>query len=128
MRDNVSQSVPQFVITNDDHYCNACSVYMHIIERSGNGIFHVFEDARMYGLRDPEIRIFGTPFHYSSHLKSVEPNPLGMVISAARTMENQSSVSKRNESQCEPQNDTQNEPQNGSKTGSHVYLSSFVHN
>ncbi len=35
--------------------------YMHIIERWGSGIPRVFEDARMYGLGDPEIKDLAPP-------------------------------------------------------------------
>ena len=86
--------------------------YMHIIEKWGSGIPRVFEDARMYGLGDPEIKDFGTSFRISLHRKPFETDPFGVVNPSARTIESQSSVSKRNESQSEPQNDTQNESQN----------------
>jgi len=80
---------------------------IHIIERSGSGIYRVFEDAHMYGLLDPEIMIFDTLFQYSIHRKPVEPDPFGAIIPATRTIESQNTVSKRNESQNEPLNDTQ---------------------
>lgn len=55
--------------------------YMHIIEKWGSGIPRVFEDARMYGLGDPEIKDFGTSFRVSMHRKPFETDPFGVVIS-----------------------------------------------
>ena len=89
--------------------------YMHIIERWGSGIPRVFEDARMYGLGDPEIKDFGTSFRISLHRKPFETDPFGVVNPSARTIESQNSVSKRNESQSETQNDTQNDTQSESQ-------------
>ena len=89
--------------------------YMHIIERWGSGIPRVFEDARMYGLGDPEIKDFGTSFRVSLHRKPFETDPFGVVNPSTRTIESQNSVSKRNESQSEPQNDTQNDTQSESQ-------------
>ena len=53
---------------------------MHIIERWGSGIPRVFEDARMYGLGDPEIKDFGTSFRISLHRKPFETDSFGVVI------------------------------------------------
>ena len=57
--------------------------YMHIIERWGSGIPRVFEDARMYGLGDPEIKDFGTSFRISLHRKPFETDPFGVVNPSA---------------------------------------------
>ncbi len=54
--------------------------YMHIIEKWGSGIPRVFEDARMYGLGDPEIKDFGTSFRVSIHRKPFETDPFGVVM------------------------------------------------
>ena len=70
--------------------------YMHIIERWGSGIPRVFEDARMYGLGDPEIKDFGTSFRISLHRKPFETDPFGVVIpskEAENEVQHQSSAS-----------------------------------
>ena len=103
------------LIEGNSRVCNiaigAAFQYMHIIERWGSGIPRVFEDARMYGLGDPEIKDFGTSFRVSLHRKPFETDPFGVVNPSTRTIESQNSVSKRNESQSETQNDTQNDTQ-----------------
>lgn len=70
--------------------------YMHIIERWGSGIPRVFEDARMYGLGDPEIKDFGTSFRVSLHRKPFETDPFGVVI-PKNDAEHQSSASNEAE-------------------------------
>ncbi|MBR3106360.1 MAG: hypothetical protein IKH30_04130 [Clostridia bacterium] len=70
----------------------AAFLYMHIIEKWGSGIPHVFEDARMYGLGDPEIKDFGTSFRVSMHRKSFETDPFGVVM-PKNEAEHQSSAS-----------------------------------
>lgn len=70
--------------------------YMHIIERWGSGIPRVFEDARMYGLGDPEVKDFGTSFRISLHRKPFETDPFGVVIpskDAKNDVQHQSSAS-----------------------------------
>ena len=69
---------------------------MHIIERWGSGIPRVFEDARMYGLGNPEIKDFGTSFRISLHRKPFETDPFGVVIpskEAEHEVQHQSSAS-----------------------------------
>lgn len=73
---------------------------MHIIERWGSGIPRVFEDARMYGLGDPEIKDSGTSFRISLHRKPFETDPFGVVIpskDAKNDAQHQSSASNEAE-------------------------------
>ena len=56
----------------------------------------VFEDARMFGLGDPEIKDFGTSFRVSLHRKPFETDPFGVVIpskEAEHEVQHQSSAS-----------------------------------
>lgn len=80
--------------------------YMHIIEKWGRGIPRVFEDARMYGLGDPEIKDFGTSFRVSMYRKPFETDPFGVVIPSETPIGNHKNVLSVNDSQNGIQNDT----------------------
>ena len=54
----------------------AAFFYMHIIEKWGSGIPRIFEDAKLYGLRKPEIKDFGTSFRISIYRQSFETDPM----------------------------------------------------
>ena len=85
--------------------------YMHIIEKWGSGIPRVFEDARMYGLGDPEIKDFGTSFRVSIHRKPFETDPFGVVMPSKTPIENQKNTLSVNDSQSDTQNESQNDTQ-----------------
>ena len=85
--------------------------YMHIIEKWGSGIPRVFEDARMYGLGDPEIKDFGTSFRVSLHRKPFETDPFGVVIPSDSPIRNQKTILSVNGSQNDTQNESQNDTQ-----------------
>lgn len=87
--------------------------YMHIIEKWGSGIPRVFEDARMYGLGDPEIKDFGTSFRVSLHRKPFETDPFGVVIPSDSPIENQKNILSVKNSQNDTQNESQNDTQKG---------------
>ncbi len=56
---------------------------MHIIERWGSGIPRVFEDARLYGLGEPEIKDFGTSFRISIRRNAFKTDPFGVIAPAS---------------------------------------------
>ena len=56
---------------------------MHIIERWGSGIPRVFEDARLYGLGEPEIKDFGTSFRISIRRNAFKTDPFGVTAPAS---------------------------------------------
>jgi len=81
---------------------SAAFQYMHIIERWGSGIPRVFEDTRMYGLGDPEIKDFGTSFRISIHRKPFNTDPFGVVIPSREVkneVQHQSSASNEAQKQ-----------------------------
>lgn len=70
--------------------------YMHIIEKWGSGIPRVFEDTRMYGLGEPEIKDFGTSFRVSMFRRPFKTDQFGVIVpknDAQRAVEHQSSAS-----------------------------------
>ena len=89
--------------------------YMHIIEKWGSGIPRVFEDARMYGLGDPEIKDFGTSFRVSMHRKPFETDPFGVVM-PKNDAEHQSSASNEAEHDAKEASSASNEAQIKAKT------------
>lgn len=62
---------------------SAAFFYMHIIERWGSGIPRVFEDARLYGLGEPEIKDFGTSFRISIRRNAFKTDPFGVIAPAS---------------------------------------------
>ena len=58
--------------------------YMRIIEKWGTGIPRIFEDARTYGLGEPELRDFGTSFRISLRRKPFETDLFGVISPAVR--------------------------------------------
>ena len=88
--------------------------YMHIIERWGSGIPRVFEDTRMYGLGDPEIKDFGTSFRISIHRKPFNIDPFGVVIPSREVkneVQHQSSASNEAEHDAKVRSSASNEAQ-----------------
>ena len=62
---------------------SAAFFYMHIIERWGSGIPRVFEDARLYGLGEPEIKDFGTSFRISIRRNAFKTDSFGVIAPAS---------------------------------------------
>ena len=67
--------------------------YMHIIEKWGTGIPRVFKEAADYGLREPELKDFGTSFRINLFRKPFETDPFGVVHPWENDAEHQSSAS-----------------------------------
>ena len=53
--------------------------YMHIIEKWGTGIPRIYNEAREYGLKEPELIDFGTSFRIAIYRKDVETDVYGIV-------------------------------------------------
>ena len=53
--------------------------YMHIIEKWGTGIPRIYQDAKEYGLLDPELKDFGTSFRISIYRKVAETDVFGVI-------------------------------------------------
>ena len=85
--------------------------YMHIIEKWGTGIPRILKEAAEYGLREPELKDFGTSFRINIFRKPFETDLFGVVNPAAEKNEGQKGPLGDNVPQNVPQNDTQNVPQ-----------------
>ena len=59
--------------------------YMHIIEKWGTGIPRIFKEAKEYGLREPELKDFGTSFRINIFRKEAETDVYGVLGPAAAT-------------------------------------------
>ncbi len=53
--------------------------YMHIIEKWGTGIPRIYQEAKEYGLQEPELKDFGTSFRISIYRKAAETDVFGVV-------------------------------------------------
>ena len=53
--------------------------YMHIIEKWGTGIPRIYQDAKEYGLQEPELKDFGTSFRISIYRKEAETDVFGVI-------------------------------------------------
>ena len=51
--------------------------YMHIIEKWGTGIPRILKEAAEYGLKEPELKDFGTSFRINIFRKPFETDLLG---------------------------------------------------
>lgn len=67
--------------------------YMHIIEKWGTGIPRILKEAAEYGLREPELKDFGTSFRINIFRKPFETDPFGVVQPQTNDVEYQSSAS-----------------------------------
>ena len=85
--------------------------YMHITEKWGTGIPRILKEAAEYGLREPELKDFGTSFRINIFRKPFETDPFGVVNPAAERIEGQKESLGDNVPQNVPQNDSQNVPQ-----------------
>ena len=63
--------------------------YMHIIEKWGTGIPRILKEAAEYGLREPELKDFGTSFRIYIFRKPFEMDPFGVVNPAKEMDEGQ---------------------------------------
>ena len=63
--------------------------YMHIIEKWGTGIPRILKEAAEYGLREPELKDFGTSFRINIFRKPFETDLFGVVNPAAEKIEGQ---------------------------------------
>ena len=86
--------------------------YMHIIEKWGTGIPRIFKEAAGYGLKEPELKDFGTSFRINIFRRPFETDPFGVVNPATETTEGQKEPLRDNA----PPNDPQNVPQNVSQS------------
>ena len=66
--------------------------YMHIIEKWGTGIPRVFKEAADYGLRESELKDFGTSFRINLFRKPFETDTFGVVYPWENDAEHQSSA------------------------------------
>ena len=85
--------------------------YMHIIEKWGTGIPRILKEAAEYGLREPELKDFGTSFRINIFRKPFETDPYGVVNPATETTEGQKDALRDTVPQNVPQNVSQNVPQ-----------------
>ena len=85
--------------------------YMHIIEKWGTGIPRILKEAAEYGLREPELKDFGTSFRINIFRKPFETDLFGVVNPSAEKIEGQKESLGDNVPQNVPQNDSQNVPQ-----------------
>lgn len=53
--------------------------YMHIIEKWGSGIPRIYNDARIYGLDEPEIKDFGSSFRMIIYRRSFSTDLFGVM-------------------------------------------------
>lgn len=53
--------------------------YMHIIEKWGTGIPRIYQEAREYGLPEPDLKDFGTSFRISIYRKEAKTDAFGVV-------------------------------------------------
>ena len=80
--------------------------YMHIIEKWGTGIPRILKEAAEYGLREPELKDFGTSFRIDIFRKPFETDPFGVVSPAAES-ESQSATQSANGTLKNPQSAAQ---------------------
>lgn len=99
----------------------AAFYYMHIIERWGSGIPRLFEDAKAYGLGEPQIKDFGTAFRISLNRKTFEVDPLGIKNPMERSGKGEkSSASNETEQASSASNDAQNNKSSASNEAEQV--------
>ena len=80
--------------------------YMHIIEKWGTGIPRILKEAAEYGLREPELKDFGTSFRINIFRKPFETDPFG-VVNPATESESQSATQSANGTLKDPQSAAQ---------------------
>ena len=80
--------------------------YMHIIEKWGTGIPRILKEAAEYGLREPDLKDFGTSFRIDIFRKPFETDPFGVVSPAAES-ESQSATQSANGTLKNPQSAAQ---------------------
>ena len=86
--------------------------YMHIIEKWGTGIPRIFNEAKEYGLKEPEMKDFGTSFRISIYRKDAETDVYGVVGSATeKEAEKDSSASKEAQLEAEDHSSASNDAQ-----------------
>jgi len=81
--------------------------YMHIIEKWGTGIPRILKEAAEYGLREPELKDFGTSFRINIFRKPFETDPFG-VVNPATENASQSAIQSASGTLKDPQGATQN--------------------
>lgn len=67
--------------------------YVHIIEKWGTGIPRILKEAAEYGLREPELKDFGTSFRINIFRKPFETDPFGVVQPQTNDVKYQGSAS-----------------------------------
>ena len=80
--------------------------YMHIIEKWGTGIPRILKEAAEYGLREPELKDFGTSFRINIFRKPFETDLFG-VVNPVIGSESQSATQSADGTLKDPQSATQ---------------------
>lgn len=80
--------------------------YMHIIEKWGTGIPRILKEAAEYGLREPELKDFGTSFRINIYRKPFETDLFG-VVNPVIGSESQSATQSADGTLKDPQSATQ---------------------
>ncbi len=84
--------------------------YMHIIEKWGTGIPRILKEAAEYGLREPELKDFGTSFRINIFRKPFETDPFG-VVNPATENASQSAIQSAIQSVIQSASGTLKDPQ-----------------